>query len=570
MLCFISKKENFYTKEKHTRIFKSVADLTAIAVAGILTNRELVEREKEKDLLYKIASTIANVKNRVSLMKLIFEELKNIFQFYDVGLLVFDKDRTTGTDWSTLSPEISPSDANHAIHSHQFYKLPVKGSLFEKLAKQVEQNGEPIIVKFNQQLQEENPDLKHLLELELKFGYKEALFTTLKYGNEVIGSINLNSVREGFFHNGQFKLFQAVADLIATAVANILASEEIISLNNQLKAQNEYLIEEVEGAYNFEEMIGQNPKFSDVCRNISLVAKTESTVLILGETGTGKELVARAIHNNSTRKSKPLIKLNCAALPASLIESELFGHERGAFTGAIDRRIGKFELANGSTLFLDEVGEMPLELQAKLLRALQEREIERLGSNKTISIDVRIIAATNRELIRDVQAGKFRQDLYYRLHIFPIMLPPLRERKEDIPLLASHFIKKYAKKSGKNIEGLSHKAMQEMMSYSWPGNIRELEHVIERSTILCKFRMIPQLDLPVTLKTEVSTSPKNMAIKTWQEQERDYILEVLKFTNGKVKGKGSASELLQLPATTLQSKMDKLGIKRTHIKPADE
>lgn len=386
------------------------------------------------------------------------------------------------------------------------------------------------------------------------------------------GFLNFHFKEKSGIQSKYFNLYKNIAYQLATSVSNITANEEleakakeIENLNKQLKAQNAYLVEEVEQHYNFEEMIGQNPKFNEVCRGISLVAKTDSTVLILGETGTGKELVARAIHNNSPRKNKPLIKLNCAALPATLIESELFGHERGAFTGAIDRRIGKFELANGSTLFLDEVGELPLELQSKLLRALQEKEIERLGSNKTLHIDVRIIAATNRDLAREVQTGKFRQDLYYRLHIFPITLPPLRERKEDIPLLATHFIERYAKKTGKNIQGFSGKAMQDMMSYNWPGNIRELEHVIERCVIMSNGKLIQDLNLPDTFKKRTTTSVSGFVVKAWDEQERDYILEVLKLTKGNVKGKGGAAELLQLPPTTLQSKMNKLGIERKHF-----
>jgi formate hydrogenlyase transcriptional activator len=565
------KKDSSIPLEKQT-LFLALADRIASSLANILANEEILEREKEKALLYKIASSIANVNDRNTLMKVILEEIKSIFNFYDVGLPVLDKDEINCTDWSTFYPDIDPSDVNYEGYILNLSKLPFKDSLFEKSIREVEVAGHPLILKFDEQLKNDNPDLKELLELAINHGYKECLFTYLKSGDKIIGVFSINSLTDNHFKPAQFHLFQAVADLVAVAVANILAKEEILTkakeienLNKQLLAQNEYLLEEVEQVYNFDEMIGQNAQFREVCKNIGLVAHTDSTVLILGETGTGKELVARAIHNNSPRKGKPLIKLNCAALPASLIESELFGHERGAFTGAIERRIGKFELASGSTLFLDEVGELPIELQAKLLRALQEKEIERLGSNKTLQIDVRIIAATNRDLTKAIPEGKFRQDLYYRLHIFPITLPSLRERKEDIPLLAAHFLERYSKKIGKKIQGFGSNAMQEMMSYNWPGNIRELEHVIERSVVLSLAKLIQTLNLPDVSKKRTTISASEFVIKTWEEQERDYILEILKLTNGNMAGKGGAAELLKLPPTTLQSKMKKLGIKRKHF-----
>jgi transcriptional regulator with GAF, ATPase, and Fis domain len=303
-----------------------------------------------------------------------------------------------------------------------------------------------------------------------------------------------------------------------------------------------------------------------VFRLVSKVAPSNSTVLLTGETGTGKELIARAIHNSSPRKNKLMIKVNCAALPVNLIESELFGHERGSFTGATERRIGKFELANHSTLFLDEIGEMPLELQVKLLRALQEKEIERVGGKTTIKVDTRIIAATNRNLENLMEEGRFRTDLFFRLNIFPISLPPLKNRKEDIPSLASHFIHRISKKAGKNILSFSNKALQELINYDWPGNIRELEHLIERSVLLTTGDTIKEIYLPSkNKKLSVVPEAQELTIRTIDENEREYILKILKHVDGRISGMGGAAELLGVPPSTLNSKIKKLGIRKEFI-----
>jgi formate hydrogenlyase transcriptional activator len=311
-------------------------------------------------------------------------------------------------------------------------------------------------------------------------------------------------------------------------------------------------------------IIGESPAILKIFRLLELVAPSDSTVLLLGETGTGKELIARAIHNGSPRYAKSMIRVNCAALPANLIESELFGHERGSFTGAVERRIGKFELASGGTLFLDEIGEMPLESQVKLLRALQEKEIERVGGRTTIKVDARIIAATNLDLEKEVAEGKFRSDLYYRLNIFPIRLPALRERKEDIPLLANHFLSRFAKKSGRAIETLNDSVLQELMRYDWPGNIRELEHLIERSILLTLGTRISDIELPSPRHISMST-PMSVPLKTIDENERDHILAIIKYCSGRASGSGGAAEILGVPNSTLHSKMKRLGIVRRHI-----
>jgi len=310
-------------------------------------------------------------------------------------------------------------------------------------------------------------------------------------------------------------------------------------------------------------IVGNSPEILETLRLISIVAPTYSTVLILGETGTGKELVARAIHDGSTRRDKQLIKINCAALPANLVESELFGHERGSFTGAMDRRIGKFELAHQGTLFLDEIGELPLELQGKLLRALQEKEIERIGGRSTIKVDVRVITATNRDLEKEVAEGRFRADLYYRLNIFPINLPALRDRPDDIPILARHFVRMIAKKTAKKIAFISKHVLDQIVNYDWPGNIRELEHAIERSIILSDGDTLQQIHIPTKRVITTSGRPENQfVIKTIEENERDHILNMLRYCTGRVSGYKGAAQILGIPPSTLASKLKKLGIQK--------
>jgi len=319
------------------------------------------------------------------------------------------------------------------------------------------------------------------------------------------------------------------------------------------------------GIQGFEGIVGNSPLLLNVFDLITQVSSSDTSVLILGESGTGKERIADCIHNLSPRKNKPFVKVNCAALPATLIESELFGHEKGSFTGAMDKRIGKFEKADKGTIFLDEIGEMPLDLQVKLLRVLQEKYIERVGSANITKVDVRIIAATNRNLEKEVAEGRFRLDLYYRLNVFPISLPALRERTEDISSLADHFIKHYNRKTGKKITGVSDKVIKNMMAYHWPGNIRELENVIERSVLLTKGTTIDDISIPTTQKKETSAGAHDSRMKTIHENERDYIITVIKKCNGKIWGSGGAAEVLNIPPTTLMSKMKKLGIQKENL-----
>jgi PAS domain S-box-containing protein len=333
----------------------------------------------------------------------------------------------------------------------------------------------------------------------------------------------------------------------------------------RLQQQNLYLQEEIKSDHNFEEIIGQSPALTAALDNVRRVAATDATVLITGGTGTGKELIARAIHSSSQRKNKPLIKINCAALPAGLVESELFGHEKGAFTGAIARRVGRFELAHGGTIFLDEIGELPADAQAKLLRVLQEREFDRVGGSAPIKVDVRVLAATNRELLNAVREKTFREDLYYRLSVFPLHLPPLRDRQEDIPPLALFLVNKFAARIGKRVEGISKATMSRLLTYHWPGNVRELENVLERAVILAAG---PTLEIGadvLPVNTEPPVCPRGVADQpaTLQATERQHILAVLQQTDWVVEGPRGAAKILGLHPNTLRSRLKKLGIRRT-------
>jgi transcriptional regulator with GAF, ATPase, and Fis domain len=409
------------------------------------------------------------------------------------------------------------------------------------------------------------------------FKVESNLIQPLKLARGGTFVLSFYSRNEHNFHPDHLALLKRLAQPLALNLDRLLAFEEIEQLSEHLQQENHYLQEEVKTTANFEEIIGTSPSLLKVFDQVSQVSSADTSVLILGESGTGKELFARSIHNLSPRKAKLLVKVNCAALPVNLIESELFGHEKGAFTGAIDKRIGKFELAHGGSIFLDEIGEMPLELQAKLLRVLQEKEIERLGGKGPIKTDVRIIAATNRNLEKEVAEGRFRLDLYFRLSVFPITLPALRERTEDIALLANFFAKKFCKKMNKPFHGIKEKAMLELMQYQWPGNIRELENVIEQAVII-NDRLSPLewgrplinrfvLDNHLRQVSAPSVAPKTLSdVKLLQQEtEREYIISMLRKANGRVRGKNGAAELLNIKPTTLESRMEKLGIVKTNI-----
>ncbi|WP_420146740.1 sigma 54-interacting transcriptional regulator [Spirosoma sp.] len=396
-----------------------------------------------------------------------------------------------------------------------------------------------------------------------KLGLQSAIYVPIFSKDQPMASLVLASRAPYAFTYKDLSTLQDISIQMGLALENLLAFEQIKTLSEQLELEKTYLTEEIKTSHNFGEIIGVSPALYTIFKSIGQVAPTDSTVLILGETGTGKELVARAIHNLSLRKGRAVVKVNCAALPAQLIESELFGHERGSFTGATEKRIGKFELANGSTLFLDEIGELPLELQAKLLRAIQEKEIERLGGKGPIQIDTRIIAATNRNLQQEVANGRFRSDLYYRLAVFPIVVPPLRERPDDIRPLAMHFLQRISKKLGKPLTSIANTSLQQLFTYPWPGNIRELEHVLERAAILSStttLELAEPLRASPFFSSAIVTSQLSEEVQPIDETMRAAILAALAKSGNRIRGSGGAAELLNLKPTTLEARMKKLNI----------
>ena len=375
-----------------------------------------------------------------------------------------------------------------------------------------------------------------------------------------LGTLNLYSLRPGAFSDDDLDALTQLASQIAVALDNALAFQRISDLNAKLAKEKLYLEDELRTENRFEDIIGNSKVLKRVLKQIETVAPTDSTVLILGETGTGKERLARAVHDLSPRREHAFVRINCASVPAGLLESELFGHERGAFTGAIAQRIGRFELAHQGTLFLDEVGEIPLELQSKLLRVLQEKQFERLGNSRTMTTDVRIVAATNRDLGKLVASGQFRSDLFYRLSVFPVVVPSLRDRAEDIPLLVHFFLSRFTKRMGKTIDVVPPDTMQALCRYSWPGNIRELEHVVERAVILSPG---PELRIPrVELEPAQAGSAAPKTQSKLEDVEREHILRVLREAKGKIGGPGGAAERLGMNRTTLNSRMQKLRISR--------
>jgi formate hydrogenlyase transcriptional activator len=418
-----------------------------------------------------------------------------------------------------------------------------------------------------------------LADLEIQ----SSCFLPLVVGGRSLGVLVLDSKQEGHYDSADLEVLREMADAVAIGLDNCLAYEEISLLKEQLERENTYLQGEIKGQH-FGEIVGRSEAIAKLARDIEMVAPTSASVFILGETGTGKELVAQAVHSLGPSGHKPLVKLNCAAIPSGLIESELFGHEKGAFTGAHARKIGRFELANGGTIFLDEIADLPVEMQTKLLRVLQEEEFERVGGSETIRIKVRVLAATNADVDRALEAGTFRLDLYYRLHVlaatnadvdraleagtfrldlyyrlhvFPIRIPPLRERTEDIPLLVKHFLRKSAERFGKEIETVPKETMDALVAYSWPGNVRELENVIERAVIISKG---PWLEVGEWMsKPSGATTPGST---TLEDVTRAHIMSVLERTAWQVSGEAGAARLLGVKPTTLEAQMKRLGIKR--------
>jgi len=396
----------------------------------------------------------------------------------------------------------------------------------------------------------------------MRTGLKTGCKIPLISHDRVLGVLGVGRLSEDDFTEEDIDLLTAVSEQVAVAVENALAFRQIDELKNRLQEEKLYLQEEIRSEYNFEEIIGTSPALKRALEDVQTVAPTDSTVLIFGETGTGKELIARALHNLSGRSNHPLVKVNCAAIPTGLLESEMFGHERGAFTGAVEQRKGRFELAHRGTIFLDEVEEIPLELQPKLLRVLQEQEFERLGSGKTISVDVRVIAATNADLAQMVAEKKFRSDLYYRLNVFPIVLPALRERAQDISLLVHFFAQRFAQQMKKPIKSIPADAIAQLTAYSWPGNIRELQNLIERAVILSRGSVleVPLGEIKKPSANEILINGSGPV--TLEAVEREHIIKTLREAGWVIGGNAGAAARLGLNRTTLNNRMRKLGITR--------
>lgn len=527
---------------------------------------QLQKKEREQDILLCMAGKIAAARNRDELRDIVNQDLLNLFNAQYYTLCLLNEDGVTHTPFlhSDEQKIISRASESPIIHRQH----PVNDGIFNTIV------GSDHPVRYELRSLMQKSGAPAYVYHWYNAGVKHMLLTKVVNGRALKGVLYLYSKEEDAFAKDQFALLEGVADLLGAGICNILANEKIEQQMQQieqykqlLEAENDMLRLENQQEKRSFEILGTSSAIRQVEQMVRQVAQSDTTVLLTGETGTGKEVVARVIHHASSRNGKLMVKVNCAALPAMLIESELFGHEKGAFTGAFQRRIGKFELANEGTLFLDEIGELPLEAQAKLLRVLQEKEIERIGGTRAVKVNVRIIAATNRDLDAEVKKGSFRMDLFYRLHVFPIHLPPLRQRKEDIPLLAKHFLEKFAKQTGKKITDISKKTLESLNTYNWPGNIRELEHLIERSVLLGNAPILSDVQLPG--KKQRIKAPGDTEVMLLDEVEKAHILKVIQLCKGRISGKNGAALKLGLPATTLISKMHKLGIRKEHFVAQD-
>ena len=516
--------------------------------------RELNRAQERWRVLLRVNNAIVTTLDREALLGATAAALRDVIPFDRAALVLLDPAKNVFRLLGVVG-EVG----RHSIPIGT--EWPLKGSR----AGWVAEHGRPLAT----------PDLRAGAQFVesaplVRDGILSALSVPLKAQDRIIGTLNVGSREVGRYGEADSELLHAIADQVVLAIQNMLSYEEIAALKHRLEQENLYLQEEARADAEFADVVGDSPGIRKVLANVRMVAGTESTVLVTGETGTGKEMVVRALHDLSRRKDKILVKVNCAALPGGVIESELFGHEKGAFTGALTRRAGRFELAHGGTLFLDEVGDLPLELQAKLLRVLQEGEFERVGGTQTLKMNVRVVAATNRELARAVEEGRFRADLFYRLNVFPILIPPLRERREDVPRLARHFAMLYAARMGKRISVIDDTVLSRLAAYSWPGNVRELQNVIERAVILSTSGRLV-LDDPLAAAEPpalAAAGPGALlaagtgATRTLEAIEREHILSVLESVGWRVGGDQGAARILGLKRTTLEARMSRLGISR--------
>jgi formate hydrogenlyase transcriptional activator len=573
---FASSKPEAYSDPEDVRFIQLVAAQVATAVDNALVYDRVRASEKslahERDhlqTLLEVTNAAASKLDTAELIQEISKQVERVLGAEFCGLVVHDLAENT-LRWEVIhfSRRLCPVRTGRVASMSG----PVVAQAFlQKTARMV-----------CRQEMEALSESNELMRLLRGSGIRSFCALPLVVRETVIGVLTVGHLQRNAFSKDDIRLMGEIARQVSMSVGNTLAYREIKTLRDKLNSEKLYLEEEIKAQYNFEEIIGRSKKLQSVLQQVELVAESDSSVLILGETGTGKELIARAIHNLSQRNKHTLVKVNCAAIPSSLLESDLFGHEKGAFTGAINKKIGRFELAHQGTIFLDEVGDIPMELQSKLLRVLQEHEFERLGNARPIHVDTRIIAATNRNLPQMISERLFRSDLYYRLNVFPLYVPPLRERTEDIPVLVCYFAEKYARKLKRDIQTIPPETMNMLMQMPWPGNIRELEHLIERAVIvsrgsvlqvplepLSNFFPVSINDSPlVSLPGSGLSPPVNPEMKTLDDMERTHILSVLQDANGVVGGAHGAASRLGLKRTTLLSKMKRLGIVREGVSPS--
>jgi formate hydrogenlyase transcriptional activator len=549
-------------------LLEKIGSLVAVAVANTLAFEDIARREQQRALQLNISNALLSIKQREPLFRAIAEELARVVPFDYFGIRVQRPSRREGfTGFAEFArPDDDPQAPLQALDPDRHQDLEFNlSAMYNQVVNLLEKPGLYTGEAFRE-LARRYPAMRYVYDV-----HQTRAMLLVPLGQRPGGAavLVLASDNPQGFGPQDLETVQALVPQISLALENLFAFEQIEELKQQVEQERSYLIDEINTAAVAKagDLVGASAIMQQVHTRIALVAATDTTVLVTGETGTGKEMVARALHQSSPRHNRALVKLNCAALPAQLIESELFGHEKGAFTGATERRIGKFELADGGTIFLDEIGELPLDLQAKLLRVLQEKEFERLGGSKVLLTDARVIAATNRVLEDEVRAGRFRADLYYRLNVFPIQLPPLRERPEDIEPLARHFIQRLSQRMARPVRQLRLADLAALQAYAWPGNIRELEHVLEQAVIVSQG---PYLEFggfaaaPFVAAVATATPmPDAAPLKTLREQERDHILAALQRTGGRVSGTNGAAVLLDINPKTLEARMKKLGIRRT-------
>ncbi|WP_419149880.1 formate hydrogenlyase transcriptional activator FlhA [Pantoea agglomerans] len=559
---FIRQQAAPFSEEEKNSLYE-LATLAAIAVGQIqlrenaLLQQSLLRHERDD---FRILVDITNaVLSKLDLDELTGEIAKTIHHFFHINaisIVLCDAGQES---------EQANVYATHYLQADVAEREQSRMTLAGTLEQQVMKSGEMLLTHLKPEGETEERTLFHLLWRDQT---KTLCVLPLRFGHKTLGVLKLARCQPDNFNSTNLRVLQQIAERIAIAVDNALAYQEIKSLKEKLQHENLYLTEQINSNNpDFSYIVGRSPRMSAVLKQVEIVAKSDCSVLILGETGTGKELIARAIHNLGDRRDRRMVKMNCAAMPAGLMESDLFGHEKGSFTGATAQRMGRFELADQGTLFLDEVGEIPLELQPKLLRILQEQEFERVGGNKLISVDVRMIAATNRDLKQMVADKEFRSDLYYRLNVFPIVIPPLRERPEDIPQLVKFLTYKIAKRMKRTIDSIPAETLRLLSRMPWPGNVRELENVIERAVLLTRGTVLEmpfeEFNQPLTFAAPIlpSGAPYSAPVSSLSEEdERQRIIAMLKETNGVVAGPRGAAVRLGLKRTTLLSRMKKMGI----------